>query len=621
MEIRNSNFNQPTYKNIKPYECSMVAVEGPNTMGKMSLQGLEIAYDSFFVSKMVLNSGATNKPIVFGFLGADITYLMIKVNYSNGAGIRCATLEKKEFYIEYYFSDNPSFARPIGQLMVLTGGSNHRIPQIFLNNPMDFPVTVEIMAASVEPAATTENGVSTGAVIDGLFYNSIITDNFAGGSTQFEIINERNEVQLILPIQYFLQDENIQNIKQDGSTLTITTENTDKVILKFLTVYDANQAHSRMNWIFENPTHRYLTVDLPEPDLAAPVITMNAYAGDTFNLSGITKDELRTYYVVSVVDSRDGVIDVNDVEVILRKHDTLVTIPAIVEEGVYDVIFRVKDIASNEATVMRVATFDMTPPAIVFKPAVVGNTVSLSISNDSQLIPTAGLTEMDIVRFCVDRVTDAIDGDIPKSAVTLAISGATFPITVGGSIPVIFSVSDSSGNVATVSGKTLVIVDDITPMLTDGLIFATPTTTISGGFASGYSLLLDGNSGTTYTLQYLSGVTKDKDLASSLFPFSIVAYDLSGNTLEDYYNLAYSSGATLDYLLGVASGINPLFYIGKSGVTGEFMFDGLNYNISNTQIGLQLRGDFPVGTYHVSGEVTDISGNTASIQFTIVITQ
>ena len=617
MDIKNSNFLQPVYKNIRPYECSMSVIEGPNTVGKLSMQGMEIPYDSFFVSKMILPASAKNKPIQYGFLGSDITFIMIKVIYEDGAKIRCTTAEKKEFYIEYYFIDNPNSVRPIGQIMIETGGSNHRLPQIFLNNPMDFPVTVEVMVASVDGVA--ENVSTAGAVIEGLYYNSIITDIFASGSTQFEIINENDEVLLILPIVYFLQDDNIQNIYQDGSTLVITTENTEKLILKFLSKYDASQAHSRFNWIFEDPFSRYLTKDYPLPDLASPVITINPYADDVFSVSGMTKDELRLYYIVDVFDARDGIINNNDVDVIIRKHNSLVTIDQITEEGIYDVIFRVSDIAANETTIMRVVTFDVTSPVITFKSAAMGGNITMSVLNDSQNIPTSGLTIADIQRYCIDSVVDNIDGNIQKSAVTILVSGATYPISLGGSFPVTFSVSDIAGNITAVTGKTLVITDDIAPILTQGYIDSDPLSNLVGNIFNGYTMTVSGNSAVTYSIQFTSGITKDNDLSTTLLPFYITSAMTSGDTLYDYYTNNYITGDTLTYLQGVAMGSNPFLYMAKSGATDELIFDGMLYNVNSTLSDLQIRDDYPLGIYTIQGDIIDIHSNTLNVVFTLTI--
>jgi hypothetical protein len=615
MYIQNSSFLSPTYKVIRPYECSMVAIDGVDTAGKISLQGLEIPYDSFFVSKMTLNSGATNKPILYGFLGNEITVLIIKVIYNNNVDPRCCTTTDDENYIEYYFADQPDVIRPVSQLMILSGTQSHRIPQVFLNNPHTFNVIVEVMVATLDgvDSANIDTNV-TQAVIDGLYYNSIITDRVLSGCTQFEVINENNATVLVLPIELFDTDSNIHNIEQNGNVLTITTQNIEKTILKFLSVWDANQAHSRFAWILENPVHRYLTKDYPTPDLLAPVIDMNPYVDGVFNSTGATTDLLRTYYVVGVNDDRDGEIEVNDVGVIIREHDSVVTLDSIPYEGVFDVLFTIADIAGNATTLMRTVLFDATPPVITMTPAASGSIIPMSILNDSQLVISEGLTEMDVIRKCISTVIDNIDGNIPISAVTLAITGTTFPITVGGLIPITFSAHDFAYNTTIITGKTLSVTDDIPPILTSGFTYSSPSG-ISGNFEDGYTFYVDGDSGTTYNIQFVSGVTKDKDLVvGQYYPFTIVNSDLpTGSTypsLDSYYIMNYPTGATLDYYVDMANGLQPFFNV--SGGTIEPMIDGQ----SNT-IDLQIRGDFPTSTLYISGSIQDQYGNINSMLFTI----
>lgn len=615
MYIQNSTFLTPTYKVIRPYECSMVAIDGVDTAGKISLQGLEIPYDSFFVSKMTLNSGATNKPVLYGFLGNDITVLIIKVIYNNSTDPRCCTTTDDENYIEYYFADQPDIIRPVSKLMVLTGTQSHRIPQMFLNNPHSFNVIIEIMVASLDmvDSANIDNNI-TQAVIDGLYYNSVLTDRVLSGCTQFEIINENNATVLVLPIELFDTDSNIHNIEQNGNVLTITTQNIEKTILKFLSVWDANQAHSRFAWILENPVHRYLTKDYPTPDLVAPIITMNPYVDGIFNSTGATSDLLRTYYVEAVDDDRDGEIEVNDVGVIIREHNSVSTLDSIPYEGIFDVLFTIADIAGNATTLMRTVLFDATPPVITMTPAATGSIINMVISSDSQLVISEGLTEMDVIRKCVSTVVDNIDGNIPISAVTLAITGTTFPITIGGLIPITFSAQDYASNVTMITGKTLSVIDDIPPILLSGFMYSTPSG-ISGNFEDGYLFYVDGDSGTTYNLQFVSGVTKDKDLVvGQYYPFFISSTNLpTGSTypsLDSYYILNYPTGATLTYYVDMANGLQPFFNV--SGGTVEPMIDGC----LNT-IDLQMRGDFPTSTLYISGSVQDQYGNINSMLFTI----
>jgi hypothetical protein len=615
MYIQNSSFLSPTYKVIRPYDCSLVAIDGVDTAGKITLQGLEIPYDSFFVSKMTLNSGVTNKPVLYGFLGNDITVLIIKVIYNNGVDPRCCATDDDENYIEYYFADQPSIIRPVSQLMILTGTQSHRIPQVFLNNPHKYNVIVEIMVASIDvmEGVNIDNNI-TQAVIDGLYYNSIITDVLLSGCTQFEVINENNATVLVLPIELFDTDANIHNIEQTGSVLTITTQNIEKTILKFLSVWDANQAHSRFAWILENPVHRFLTKDSPTPDLLAPVITMNPYVDGIFNITGATSDLLRNYYVESVNDDRDGEIEVNDVGIIIREHNSISTLDNIPYEGRFDILFTIADIAGNASTLMRTVLFDATPPVITMTPAASGSIIPMIISSDSQLVISEGLTEMDVIRKCISTVVDNIDGNIPISAVTLEITGTTFPITVGGLIPITFSAHDFASNVTLITGKTLSVTDDIPPVLTEGLMYSTPTG-ITGDFENEYIFYVDGGSGTTYNLQFVSGITKDKDLVvGQYYPFTIVSFDLpSGSTypsLDSYFLMNFETGTTLDYYVNMANGLQPFFNV--SGGTVEPMIDGCLDTID-----LQMRGDFPTCTLYVSGEVIDQQGNINSIMLTM----
>jgi hypothetical protein len=616
MYIQNSSFLKPTYKVIRPYECSMVAIDGVDTVGKISFQGLEIPYDSFFTSKMTLKANEQNKPILYGFLGNDITFLLIKVIFNNEKDPRCCTSTEDERYIDYYFADSPNIVKPVSQIMILSGSETHRIPQVYLNNPHNYAIIVEIMVANLEGDETNIDTNITQAVIDGLYYNSLNTDRVLSGCTQFEVINENNEVVFVLPIDLIDYDPNIHYIEQNGNVLTISTENVQKTILKFLSVWDANQAHSRFAWILENPVHRYLTKDYPTPDLAAPVIQMNPFVDNIFNSTGATSDLLRTYYVINVNDDRDGEIEVSDINVVIREHDSITTLSEITTEGIYDILFSIADIAGNASTIMRTALFDATPPVITFKPAASGSIIPMSIVNDSLLVVSTGLTQMDVIRYCIDNVVDNIDGVIQNSAVTLSITGTTFPITVGGSIPISFSIFDTAQNETLITGKTLLVTDDIPSILLPGFMYSTPTG-ITGDLENGFTLYVDGDSGTTYNLQFVSGITKDKDLiVGQYFPFTIVNVDLpTGSTypsLDSYFLLNFETGTTLDYYVDMSNGLQPIFNI--SGGTIEPMIDG-NFNT----VDLIIRGDFPTSILYISGSIQDQQGNINSILFTLSV--
>jgi len=142
---------QPTEKCIKNWNCTFIAVEGPNVVGKLSLEDLSIPYDSQYRGKLVLPASVTDQPILFGFLGnSGVTCIIIKVTYDE-ANDPYYMYEKEYYNISYYFEDDPTIIRPIGRLLVLTGSVEHTLPKIFINNDQDYDVTLDIFMATINP--------------------------------------------------------------------------------------------------------------------------------------------------------------------------------------------------------------------------------------------------------------------------------------------------------------------------------------------------------------------------------------------------------------------------------------------------------------------------------------
>jgi len=74
-----NNLLTPASKVIKPYNCAFIAVDGPQIKGKVNMEGLEIPYDSQYTSQMTLNEEDSDIPIHYGFLGNEVTFVMIMV--------------------------------------------------------------------------------------------------------------------------------------------------------------------------------------------------------------------------------------------------------------------------------------------------------------------------------------------------------------------------------------------------------------------------------------------------------------------------------------------------------------------------------------------------------------
>lgn len=351
----------PTEKLIKPYECSFIVIEGPNMKGKLNLDGLEIKYESFYLSQLILNENSKDQPLMYGFLGENVTFLMIRAKFipldPNWA------IETNQ-YIEYYFKDDPTQVRNMGQLMILTGNSVKRIPQIYFNNPSStYKVYLEVLMANLAQSSLTNTSQYTqNATYSGLYYNSIISDvvNYiiptSTGSTELKILDITGNTVAVIPYV------NIRTVTKLSSTvLLIGLDTEEKIKLEFLSAFNCDQANSRLHWVLENQRYRVLTRTAPSLDTTAPVFTWNdVLTGTTTGItsgttqiylipSGVsyTTTSLKEIFVSGITDNVDGTISIYDTSVEIYALNDFVPITGMTDVGIYNVIFSIKDIANN----------------------------------------------------------------------------------------------------------------------------------------------------------------------------------------------------------------------------------------------------------------------------------
>lgn len=354
----------PTEKLIKPYECSFIVIEGPNMKGKLNLDGLEIKYESFYLSQLVLNENSKDQPLMYGFLGENVTFLMVRAKFipldPNWA------VETNQ-YIEYYFKDDPTQVRNMGQLMILTGNSVKRIPQIYFNNPSStYKVYLEVLMANLAQSSLTNTSQYTqNATYSGLYYNSIISDvvNYiiptSTGSTELKILDITGNTVAVIPYV------NIRTVTKLSSTvLLIGLDTEEKIKLEFLSEFNCDQANSRLHWVLENQRYRVLTRTLPDVDTTAPVFTWNnVLTGTTTGItsgstqiylipSGVsyTSTILKETFVSGITDNVDGTISIYDTTIEIYPLNDFVPITGMTDVGIYNVLFSIKDIANNTNT-------------------------------------------------------------------------------------------------------------------------------------------------------------------------------------------------------------------------------------------------------------------------------
>lgn len=362
MYIQPNMLLTPTEKLIKPYECSFIVIEGPNMKGKLSLEGLEIKYDSFYVSQLTLNAVSSDQPLMYGFLGENITFLMVKARYlpvdPNWA------IETEQF-LQYYYKDDPGQIRTMGQLLILTGNSTNRIPQIYFNNTSTkYKVYLEVLMANLPQAELTNTIQYTqNSSFSGLYWNSIISDiiNYSiptsTGSTELKILDISGN-----PVAY-VPYNNIRTItKINATTLLIGLDTEEKIKLEFLSEFNCDQANSRINWVLKSSRYRTLTLTNPPVDTTTPTYIMNTglTTGTTTGItsgvtdiylyasgSTLTATNLIDYFISGVTDNRDGEISKYDIQVEIYLLGSIVPITSITDIGMYDILFSVKDLASN----------------------------------------------------------------------------------------------------------------------------------------------------------------------------------------------------------------------------------------------------------------------------------
>ena len=455
MKISASTLLSGTKKSIELYNSSFIVKDGPNMMGTMKMCDLSIPYDSFTLSKMTLPSKGREFPVMYGFLGTAITLLVIRASYTASTNSTSGITQKcvaQDQYIEYYFENEPLVTRYMSEMLVLTGNANHRIPQVYLYNPTDLDVYVEIMMANVEPNTVSSIFAETFNTFTGLVFNDVITDQVFGinctGSTQFEVLDMSGNIQCVIPYS------KIDLISIDTETITVTTKSDDPVKLIFASKSHAYQALSRMNYVREGSISKYLTKIAPGWDATPPVVTLKT-SSSVVVMSGytyITKPDLIYRFINTIIDYddsgvlRDGVINNANTNVQIMVDNTGQLIDVITADGYYTITFTVSDIAGNSTGVSRKVLRDGLPPDIYYKPY-----ASMSLANYS-----GNITMVNARSFMVSEVWDVVDGTVPVTSVVVTANGSPADITVADTYTMTLMVTDTAGNTRT-DTKTLVV--------------------------------------------------------------------------------------------------------------------------------------------------------------------
>ena len=357
---------------IKINGGDFIAVEGSNTVEKLITSDVRMPYKQLLKGRVILKAGQINYLLNHLGVGDNATFLSIKATYDQKSVI------EMDNYISYSYYDYPVQNLTFAQMLVLTGNSSNRIPQLYLNNPnTKYPVILDVMVGVVDDSYSFFNDDvnQSGTSFTGLEYTDI-KSFVVGESIAVYDKNVTPRALIYIGLSY------INSITLNGNFLVIDDESYGSVFLHFLTEYDARQAHSLLNYVLEHPNVDISNI-IPENDDVTPVIYFNATAGtggayilyndgitigatfstpyntfsngftfstsislSTYGTAGIIqKSNLKDLLIDYVNDDRDGVIELMDSNLIINNSTGVVN--SIGLTGSYSLKFDFTDLANN----------------------------------------------------------------------------------------------------------------------------------------------------------------------------------------------------------------------------------------------------------------------------------
>ena len=350
-------------KYIKFLNGDLVAIEGANTIDKQILNDLRIPYSQLLRGRVVLKAGQVDYLLNHLGLGDNATFLSIAARYNTKSKI------ETDNYVQYNYSNDLSKNLYFAQLLMLTGNSTHRIPQLYLTNPNpNYEVTLDVMVAVIDNTYTyfndtvNQSGLSFTGLEVGDIHTYIINESI--------VINDKSSP--VKPLIYF-NLVNINSIERTGEILTIDDLSYGTIFLKFLTETDAIQAFSLLNYVLENPGVDIDTLD-PLTDAEDPILYFRSLVdgtGDYISFNGMTdsvpydttfgltfstsmslanysgtidRNQLILSLVDNIIDNRDGTMSMTASNIVISGSSS---VTSIITVGTYSMTFDFSDLAQN----------------------------------------------------------------------------------------------------------------------------------------------------------------------------------------------------------------------------------------------------------------------------------
>lgn len=350
-------------KYIKFLNGDLVAIEGANTVDRQILNSLRIPYAQLLRGRVVLKAGQVDYLLNHLGLGDNATFLSIAATYDPKSKI------EEDNYVQYNFANDLSKNHYFAQLMMLTGNSTHRVPQLYLTNPNpNYNVTLDVMVAVIDNTYTYFNDTLNQS---GLSFTGLeVTDIHTYVINESIVINDKSSP--VKPLVY-LKLVNINSIERTGAILIVDDLSYGTIFLKFLTETDAIQAFSLLNYVLENPGVDIDTLD-PLSDTEDPILYFRSLVdgtGDYISFNGMTdsvpydttfgltfstsmslanysgtidRNQLILSLVDHITDNRDGTMSMTASNMIISGSSSVTSITTV---GTYSVTFDFSDLAQN----------------------------------------------------------------------------------------------------------------------------------------------------------------------------------------------------------------------------------------------------------------------------------
>lgn len=359
---------------IKTNGGDLVAVNGSGILERLLLSDLRIPYKQILKSRIILKAGQTNYLLNHLGLGSNATFLGIKAVYDSKSVIEA------DNYVNWSYSNLLNRVNSFADLMILTGNSTNRIPQLYLTNPnTKYPVYLDVLVAIIDDnySIFTDTLNQTGSSFIDLEYTNIHT-HIVGESI---VIKDKSSTPKPL---IYITLSNINSIEMSGQILIIDDYSKGLIFLQFKTEYDTYQSYSLINYVLKNTNGNIDILPTLEDDIK-PIIYFHSNVGGDINNSyiefnGLTsgvpydtgcgytfsttisltqsgtqsgtyssilnKNQLKYLLIKKINDNRDGDMSMMSSNLIITSI-TGSNVSQIITSGTYSLSFNFSDLANN----------------------------------------------------------------------------------------------------------------------------------------------------------------------------------------------------------------------------------------------------------------------------------